>query len=1859
MNIRKICLSLTLMLGAAALCGKDGDINKTTWNETDLLSGDNITVTLSGGAEYVRVGSLSPQAFIPMNVPAGFSITSVIANNSTRATISVIATDFDVDFNYFFIFIHDSVLNVGSYIETDTCALIANVEKAILTSNPKPLSEHNIGTGGSAYLQIDLLNEEFLNWGSLATTDFTLLNFPAGVSLSSVLNSSKNDAQLSITYMPGDFDAPIYDAAVIINNPAHLKYSNSALTTDTLFIRGYAESVTFNAGLSSNLDEKNLDLGVVVVELVNDQTTTTGNLDINDLALENFPAGTSIQSASSSGSRTRITINLAFNGTDFDTDDTNGQVRIKSSVLTWNKTSDLRTSPGAITITAALPSASVTGSSWLREFFLDTMSLYLTLTEEAFDPAKTLTTGHFGFLNAPGGLSIGGLADKTDTTITILLNFNGTDFDASYTNVSVTIDNDVLLQTSSGSLVSEPFTIDANIEPVISSVSIPNTSMKIGDQVWATINLSGYIPDSVYTLPVAVATIGISYTLGSLQKLSGSQYRARFTVTEGGNDYLASQSIPVSNLRLNDLPVTGVNYNGSITQGNDLLDAHRPVVSSLYIIGQEDKQIGDQVVLLISAFEGGLLPEDSTRINGVPVTHSNVAFEEIGGGSYSLIYTIQAGDPNVAPGTLEARIYLRDPAGNINNTCPAISPNTLSIDASVPVIYSMTNTTPSDTVIIGGEVILNVVADGSGYTLSSTSTVNGVRKNEGLLFSSAGTTYTIRYPVKESHQTAAAGQLKASIILEDAAGNPSLPDTVILNNNVAVLTQRPTALMTLGDEICINDTATIYLTLGGAPPWRLKMHNATDTFYISNIPKSNLSLKAVPTETMNYSVDSVWDGTGNSNIGFGNALVIVNPLPVVDIDNLLPIYAVTETRDIQLYGTPRGGNFFGPGINSVNGVFNPSKAGLTLGTPHRIYYEYTDANFCFNVDSQSVEIIQAAVEFFYPDSIPVACYLDQEYTLEARNTALTTGKFRITEGSYPDGFYQDNGDNTVTFRPSMLDWKPGQDYNTKFIIRYDYTDNDGVALQIDTSLEIEYFETAYIVTDLTSRDFCSNEITIPLTGSRPKGPGAIFHGRGVESIGNYAYEFNPGLADTGSNFIVYSYVSTYGCEQYDSALVFVHQAPDPRFEFLDSCVLSSGGKIKFRNISNTSGLIGTLNWGWNYGDLQSGEANFSTTLDGSHNYLRPGQRTVTLSATVTIDENTQCGSYQSITKYIGNTPDVSVDWNTDCFTSEPTIFNGLSVTEDGQSLYNWRITDPAGTELFMQEGHELRAISYAFGAIDNYSIELMATTDRGCTASAFDTIYMRPYIRNITDGEPYMEDFEGNAAGWFAFKSQSSPQMSWKLGNVGSESFPYDMSENGSHAWYTDLVRKDTTEQSWVISPCFDFSNMRRPMISLDRKISSDRDRDGASLQYTYDNGKAWHNVGAINDGSVNWYNSFRIQNGPGGQGEGWTGGFVFDRYEEWKQSRHELDDLTGRPRVQFRIAYGSSGESLPQIENEGFAFDNVWIGERSRVVLIEHFTNSGMAESNAANERINRLVSHNPLDVIDVQYHAEVSGYSDRMNQDNPAPASARSLFYGTRQVPYMLMDGGAGGQMVYDFGNNDLDTLDLFTRALKDPSFSIGLNVAGGTDKLDITVDLKALDTLPDAEYIVYTVVLEKLIDDPAYAGTGASVFENVVRAMVPNAAGVSLIRAWSPGETETIPMSWTISDRILSREMLTVVVFVQDAGNREIYQVASNDEDLNGDPVIHTSVADLLKSRNLSMLVYPNPASDHAYLAFDGALPGPVEIQMFSHTGRLVLNKLLPSGTELYEMDLGGLEGGVYLVRAIRDGKVIGTCKLLILR
>lgn len=1704
---------------------------------------------------------------------------------------------------------------------------------------------------------LTLVNDE-VPTGSISVDSIILDKFPSGTTIQYVEGISGGDQiNVFLNFTGEDFDSHVTDAQVRVR-PGILKWNKmDELVTDIgdLTITAIVEVPGATISPDIDLEEYNLNNRTITVSLTHDSLTTPFSLVTDDITLVDAPAGLSVASVSVNNAM-EFEVTLAYTHNDFDADI---ELGLSINHLKLNvATSDLVSSNTAtITYYPETPVAMVTPSSTLREAYLDTISLHLEFSEEKFSSPPGVSD--FAIVSGPGGLDINGISNQADSSITLHLRFDGTDFDADFNSVEVSIKSGVLDQTKSDLLLSEEFLVASTYEPVVGSVSIGNNSMKIGDDVEVTINLTEYESGSLYTLAPILPKANIGgYEIVSLQRDGvDNRYKARITITEFGNDYPDSVDIPVNNLQFVQFPDTGEIYNGFISQDKDMLDAHRPVISTLYVIGQEDKKIGDNVVLLISAFEEGLVPEDSSEINNIVMTPDKVVFEEIGGGTYSLIYTIGPNDQNVAKGDLEAKIYLRDPAGNINLTYPAIQPNDLSIDASVPVIFSTTNTTPTDTVIIGGEVILTVKADGMGYKLSNTSEVNGVRKNEGLIFSSDDSTYTIRYPVNEFDPTVQVGELEALIILEDAVGNGSLPDTVIDDNTVAVLTKKPTARLTLGDEICIYDTATIYMTLSGSPPWRLKYHNAVDSFYVDNIQTTNFSVKVTPEQTMNYIIDSVWDGTGNTNIGFDNAIVIVNPLPVVNIIDLDTIYAVTDSI-VELNGDPSEGEFSGEGVSSIHGTFSPSIAGLTDSIPHWIYYEYIDTKSCFNVDSQAVEIVDADVTFIWPER-KVACYLDQEYILEAFNTASSLGSFISTDSIiYPVGFMVDNKNNTVTFNPSILDWVEGEDYKIDVGIRYDYLDGK-THLYKKVDLKIEYFDTAYIVTDLTTKEPCSYDEIFSLVGSRIERGVFTSEGHGVDSLGNDVYEFDRSKADTGLNKILYTYTSTNGCKQYDSATIMVNEVPNPEFEFVELCVPSpDGGVINFNNTSDITGLPDSIKWEWNFGDIQSGADNVEVlwSLEGvSHNYSRPGERNVTLAAKVI---ETGCENSKIIrNKYIGNTPNVSIDWNTECFTSEPIELTGSSETEDGNSKFNWLITDLAGNEFRseIEEGVKISVLAHKFDVLDNYKVELTATSDSGCVNSVSETIYLRPYISGLTESTPYYEDFEADSNGWFAFNMENSTQ-SWVVEAVDPGKFPYDVASDGNKAWYTDSVDKNTVEQSWVTSPCFDFRGMRRPMISLDRKISSDRDRDGAVLQYSYDDGSNWKNVGAVDDGSINWYNTFRIADGPGGQGEGWTGGFLFDRSEPWKNSRHDLDVLINRDRVQFRIAYSSADTSA--VPKEGFAFDNVWIGERSRVVLLEHFTNASIDGIEEKNQRINKLVQHNLLDVIDVQYHAEVEGNPDKMNEDNPSPASARSLFYGTRKVPYTLIDGGLGGEMAYDFTeNNDLDTLDLVARILDDPSFSIEQGVVEQGNSLDISIDIEALESLPQGEYIVYTAIIEKHINESSYLVSGAdTAFQNVVRDMVPNAAGVSLIRQWEPGDKESISLSWDISDIILNRELVNVVVFIQGAENRMIYQASSNDPELNGDPVAPVSVHDLLKARNIEMLVYPNPASSRVYLAFAEPLSEKVQIQLFTHTGSLVLNDLLSPGTELYEVSLKGLSKGVYFIRAIQDGQIIGTRKLL---
>ncbi len=123
-------------------------------------------------------------------------------------------------------------------------------------------------------------------------------------------------------------------------------------------------------------------------------------------------------------------------------------------------------------------------------------------------------------------------------------------------------------------------------------------------------------------------------------------------------------------------------------------------------------------------------------------------------------------------------------------------------------------------------------------------------------------------------------------------------------------------------------------------------------------------------------------------------------------------------------------------------------------------------------------------------------------------------------------------------------------------------------------------------------------------------------------------------------------------------------------------------------------------------------------------------------------------------------------------------------------------------------------------------------------------------------------------------------------------------------AWVTNLDGPNNpSEQSWVMSPCFDFSQSTKPVISLDIWSDTPRRLDGAVLQYTdagnIANDANWIVLGQVGQG-INWYDQNGISASPGNQAAvdaGWTGDATGGRYKSWVHAIYQ----PGRSRSERR----------------------------------------------------------------------------------------------------------------------------------------------------------------------------------------------------------------------------------------------------------------------------------------------------------------------------------------------------------------------
>jgi PKD repeat protein len=185
----------------------------------------------------------------------------------------------------------------------------------------------------------------------------------------------------------------------------------------------------------------------------------------------------------------------------------------------------------------------------------------------------------------------------------------------------------------------------------------------------------------------------------------------------------------------------------------------------------------------------------------------------------------------------------------------------------------------------------------------------------------------------------------------------------------------------------------------------------------------------------------------------------------------------------------------------------------------------------------------------------------------------------------------------------------------------------------------------------------------------------------------------------------------------------------------------------------------------------------------------------------------------------------------------------------------------------------------------------------------------------IIDFYPYNQSFE-SGSDW----TSGGIVSSWALGTPAKSIITG--ASDGNNAWVTGglgLGQYNADEESFIEGPCFDFTNLENPTIQFDVWWEIETIWEGATFQYSTDQGNNWVTLGSADD--ENWFNADTITTIP--LSDGWSGTEdgdpTFTGSGGWVTVSHDLTGLDNEPSVFMRVFFKTDGF----VQFDGIAVDN------------------------------------------------------------------------------------------------------------------------------------------------------------------------------------------------------------------------------------------------------------------------------------------------------------------------------------------------
>lgn len=418
-------LTITAIVEDAYITMSDDVINEGA-EDTEI-----ITITLY---EDEFVPSLATVNWTLSNLPGGVSKGTLTRTSATTATIELTddrTQDYDNNIVDLTLDITaDELVSFASAVSANSgVTFIADDdEETIAFTDDGSLNE---GLESGETLVVTLSGGTFVE--TLNDANWTLTGQPEGVTVNTITRDNTTQASIELTGdRITDYDIDITSAFLEISSDEIDDYSGSniSVSTGVTFVANVESLAISHAGLT----EANIDGATIDISLT-DETFADATLEMANFNLNNTPTGVSI-SGVAYATATTATLDLAFDGTDFDSDYTTFNVTISSIELFG--LDDLLSNNLTITATADAEVLSMSDDGTIDEGSENSEVITINISGGTFvDPINEVD---FLLANLPEGVDVGSISRTNANNVEITLSGNRTaDYDLDIENLNVSI----------------------------------------------------------------------------------------------------------------------------------------------------------------------------------------------------------------------------------------------------------------------------------------------------------------------------------------------------------------------------------------------------------------------------------------------------------------------------------------------------------------------------------------------------------------------------------------------------------------------------------------------------------------------------------------------------------------------------------------------------------------------------------------------------------------------------------------------------------------------------------------------------------------------------------------------------------------------------------------------------------------------------------------------------------------------------------------------------------------------------------------------------------------------------------------------------------------------------------------------------------------------------------------------------------------------------------------------------------------------------------------------------------------------------------------------------------------------------